>query len=62
LANIQFNQEKYENFYNSGKYKQWYKVFPRVVIVSDRSLKLQQSNIKYIQVPLSCDGIESVFR
>lgn len=62
LTNAQFNQEKYENFYVSGKYKQWYKVFRRVIIISYRGLKLQMSSIKYIQVPLSCKDVEIIFR
>ena len=62
LATIPFNQSKYDSFYEAGKYRQWYKVFPRVLIVSDRDIKLQPSRIKYIQIPISCQEINRILK
>lgn len=61
LATIPFNQQKYEDFYESGKYRQWYKVFPRVIIISDRRIEFKSSKIRYIQISLDCKNIEKVF-
>jgi hypothetical protein len=60
LATMPFNQQKYEDFYASAKYKQWYKIFPRVIIISDREIHLQESKIRYIQIPLCCENIKKI--
>ena len=62
LAKSPFNQQKYEDFYSSGKYQEIYKVFPRVVIVSDRQVDIKVSKIRYIQIPLNCSGIYRILK
>jgi hypothetical protein len=62
LSTKPFNQDKYELFFESGKYKQWYSVFPRIIIISDRDIKLKTTKLKYIKIPLSCKGLESLLR
>jgi hypothetical protein len=62
LSNILFDQQKYEDFYAGGKYRQWYPVFPRVVVISDRDVQFKASKIRYFKIPLSCQGIEYLFK
>lgn len=62
LATVPFDQSKYESFYSSGKYHQWYKVFPRIIIVSDRDIKLQPSRLRYIKIPTNCKEIDRILK
>jgi hypothetical protein len=62
LAKAPFNQQKYEDFYSSGKYREIYKVFPRVIIVSDRQVDIKASKIRYIKIPLNCSGIYRILK
>jgi hypothetical protein len=64
--NNQFNQQKYEDYYNS---REWTKIFsrnnissfPKVLIVSPRKPLLQASRIRFIHLPLDLEGMEDIF-
>jgi hypothetical protein len=57
-----FNQQKYESFLASGDYRKLFPSFPWVLIVSAKPIKIATSNIRYIVIPPSLDGIENIFR
>jgi hypothetical protein len=62
LSPVKFNFEKYDNFLNSGKWKEYFKSFPRVVIVTDKNIKVEHDKIKFFIVSTKGTGIEKIFR
>jgi hypothetical protein len=62
ISNNKFNQDKYIAYYGSHEWKQYFDVFPKVVIISDKKINLQPTNLKFIQIPTNCDDIKNIFR
>lgn len=60
--NNAFNQEKYEDFYRTGEWKKYLPAFPKILIVSDRKVKLQETKLPYYLIPNDLKGIEGVLR
>lgn len=57
-----FNQSKYENLYNSGLWQNELPAFPRILVVSDRSILIKPSDIIFVviksdltELPQICD-------
>lgn len=61
LSTLPFNQQKYEDFYSTGRWRNNYDVFPRIIVVTDRNLQFKESKLKFIKLPLSMKGIENIF-
>jgi hypothetical protein len=58
--NNAFNQEKYEQFFVTKAWKQHFEAFPKILIVSDRRVKLQPSKVPFYIVRSDLKGIERV--
>lgn len=56
-----FNQDKYENYYKSGQWKERTKIFPRILIVAHNKPTLKPSSLNYRIVPTSLTGIDTAF-
>lgn len=56
-----FNFDKYIDFYNSGVYKEYFHIFPRVLIVTDKKLKMPESSIKFILIKNDMSNIGEAF-
>ena len=55
-----FNQDKYEAYYRSGEWREKLGGFPLIVVVSNRNLYLDKSNLKYIQMGTECNMNELI--
>jgi len=62
LSNNGFDQEKYEAFYYSRKYQEWFLVFPKVIIISDKKTNIAPSKIRFIQLSTEMKYMESIFK
>jgi hypothetical protein len=62
LSTLPFDQGKYENYYQSGKWRQQFDTFPRIILATDRNIQLKESKLRYFKIPLSFKGIETIFR
>jgi hypothetical protein len=62
ISNNKFNQDKYISYYGSREWKQYFDVFPKVIIISDKKVELQQSPLKFIQIKQNCEDIKNIFR
>lgn len=65
--NNSFNQQKYEDYYNSRKYTSIFSInghstFPKVVIVANKKFLLHTSRITYIMLPIDLEEMERVFQ
>jgi hypothetical protein len=65
FASKPFNQQKYEDFYNEGSWKDKLNVnsFPKICIVTDKKVQIEETNnhISYVVIPTNLQGLESVF-
>ena len=61
ISNNSFDQNKYERFYKSGSWKKYFKIFPAIVIVSDKVVNLKDTKLIFIQVDLDLNEIEKIF-
>lgn len=57
-----FDQQKYEDFYYSKVWKEYFEVFPKILVVSDRKIQLKPSKIPFVIVPYSLEGIENILK
>lgn len=62
MATNKFGQEKYETFLRTRAYKRYFEVFPKVLVVSDREIKFQESRIPFVRIPFNMDGIDRILR
>lgn len=60
-SNNKFDQAKYERLYKTGVWKRYFSVFPIIVIVSDRKIRLDESKLIYIQVDTELQNIDKIF-
>jgi hypothetical protein len=56
-----FNQDKYEQYYKSGLWRDKYKVFPRIIIVAHEPPRLQKTNLNFKIVSTKLNDIEKIF-
>jgi hypothetical protein len=56
-----FNQDKYEQYYASGEWRKHWPKFPRVIVITDRPPKITTTNIMFIILPSSLEGVETIF-
>lgn len=61
-SNNKFNQDKYISYYGSLEWKKYFDVFPKIIIISDKKISLQPTNLKFIQIPTNCDNIKNIFK
>lgn len=61
LSNNNFNQQKYETFYSTREYKKWFEVFPKIIIICDKNIKVEPSRLRFVQVPTTLEGLEVIF-
>jgi hypothetical protein len=61
----QFNQQKYEDYYSLGTWKEQLNIasFPKIVIVTDKKIKIEDTDnhINYVVINTKLDKLESVF-
>jgi hypothetical protein len=62
ISNNRFNQDKYINYYGSREWKQYFDVFPKIIIISDKKVDLKPTNLKFIQIKQNCEDILNIFR
>lgn len=55
-SNNPFNWQKYLGIVNQ------YKVFPKIIIASDKKIEIPQSNLKFIQIRTKCEDIMSIIK
>lgn len=60
-SNNIFNQTKYENLYLSGLWKERFNSFPRVLVVTDKNIKLAPSKIKFRVIDINFNGLDKIF-
>jgi hypothetical protein len=61
ISNNKFNQDKYIAYYGSREWKQYFDLFPKIIIISDKKINLQPTNLKFIQIQQNCDNIKNIF-
>jgi hypothetical protein len=65
MTGNEFNQKKYEKFYESNEWGKLLGIsqFPRVVIVSDKRIAITETSnrISYVIIPTSLKNISSIF-
>jgi DNA-binding Lrp family transcriptional regulator len=62
ISNNKFNQDKYISYYGSREWKQYFDVFPKIIIISDKKVEIKPTNLKFIQIQQSCEDIINIFR
>lgn len=55
------NQAKYESYYASGEWRKRWPMFPRVLVVTDKKVKIESTYIRFIIVPTDFKGLEGIF-
>jgi hypothetical protein len=60
LSNIEPDIKKYEDYYYSGDWKEKFKVFPRIIVISDRIFKIN-SELKIIQINSKMEWFDMIF-
>jgi hypothetical protein len=60
--NNKFNFDKYKEFLKTTNLREMYGGMPRVLICTDRTLKLPQLGIKFKLVGLDMSGLENIFK
>jgi hypothetical protein len=61
ISNNNFDQIKYERFYRSGAWKKYFKIFPAIVIISDRKVNLKDTKLIFIQIGTAFKDIDKIF-
>jgi hypothetical protein len=61
ISNNKFNQEKYISYYGSLEWKKHFDVFPKVIIISDKKINLQPTNLKFIQIQTNFEDINKIW-
>ena len=61
ISNNKFNQDKYISYYGSREWKQYFDVFPKIIIISDKQVKINPTNLKFIQISQSCEDINKIW-
>jgi hypothetical protein len=62
LTGNPFNQKKYEDFKTSGKWRDRFTAFPRVLIVTDKRIKITDTTIRYTIVPTNLNGLDQILK
>jgi hypothetical protein len=57
-----FNQNKYEQYHASGIWRRITKEMPRVVVITDKRVKIYPSEIMYVIIPTSLEGLDKIFK
>jgi hypothetical protein len=60
LSNKGFDIYKYEKFYNSGDYKKFFPVFPRIVAITDK--KILPTNLNLIKISTDLSDIHNIVK
>jgi hypothetical protein len=61
ISNNNFDQIKYERFYKSGTWKKYFKIFPAIVIISDRKINIKDTKLIFIQIGTELEDIDKMF-
>ena len=61
ISNNKFNQDKYISYYGSREWKQYFDVFPKIIIISDKQVKINPTNLKFIQIQTNCEDIFKIW-
>jgi hypothetical protein len=56
------NQGKYEAFLAAGKWRDRWPQFPRVVVLTDKRVNVKPTEIRFIIVPTSLEGLDKIFK
>lgn len=62
LTGNPFNQKKYEEYRASKKWMDKFAAFPRVLIVTDKKVRIHTTDIRFTIVPTSLTGIEEIIK
>lgn len=61
ISNNEFNQGKYEAFYRSRKWlEHGLKVFPKIVVITDKKVTLQPSTLRYIMISSDYKNLKGI--
>jgi len=60
ISKNKFNQDKYIAYYGSREWKQYFDVFPKVIILSDKKVDLKPA-LKFIQIKQNCEDINKLW-
>jgi hypothetical protein len=61
ISNNKFNQDKYIAYYGSREWKQYFNIFPKVLIISDKRVEIKTSPLKFIQIKQNCEDINKIW-
>lgn len=59
--NNDFNFTKYQEFFERG-YDKYFTVFPRIIIVTDKKLKIPNTKLRFIVIKNNMSNIEDVYK
>jgi len=62
ISNNKFNQDKYISYYGSREWKTYFDVFPKIITISDKQVKINPTNLKFIQISQNCENINKIWR
>jgi hypothetical protein len=61
LSNIKVDIEKYESYFMNEKWQEKFKIFPRIIVISDKDYKIN-SSLTIIQIDTKFNNFERVFK
>lgn len=63
ISNNPFNQQKYIDYYKSREWKRYFPLYPKIIILSDRRIDLQQPcELNIIQIDTKCLTLSEIWR
>lgn len=60
LSNSELNIQKYEDYYYSNEWNELFKIFPRIIVISDKNYKIN-SPLKIIQIDTKLLSFNQIF-
>jgi hypothetical protein len=60
LSNLEVDIKKYEDYFVSDQWRDTFKIFPRIIIISDKEYKTS-SLLTIIQLGINFDGFNNIF-
>lgn len=60
ISNVPMDQEKYETYLATKEYKNYFPIFPKVAIITDKKVSLSNSKINYYVFNINMENIKNI--